>query len=139
MTAEPLVRFLEKLRAAWQAGTLVKLTLSQYRGPENGLRNGYARVVELKEGKRLSIIWRYATRDVTKNLTIDETAALLHEQLGGTWERAHLFTTTGDWQFQLDRAGLPKLRASRPAFAVTAPPEHDREKHHALAVGSSGW
>ena len=50
MTTPALARFFDKLEDGWQTGTLVKLTLSDYAGPEPGLRNGYGRVVELKDG-----------------------------------------------------------------------------------------
>src|SRR4051812_12639743 len=48
-TPDARARFLEKLEAGWRAGTFIKLTLSEYRGAEEGLRNGYGRAVELKE------------------------------------------------------------------------------------------
>ena len=76
----PAPAFSKKLEAAWGAETLVKLTLSQ---PEAGLLNVYGRVVELREGRRLSLVWRYTTRDVTKNLPLDEALATLGPLLGG--------------------------------------------------------
>ena len=139
MTDDARTRFLQKLAAAWHAQTLVKLTLSQPRGGDAGLRNVYGRAVELREGRRLSLVWRYATRDVTKNLPLEEALDLLGNALGGEWERAHLFTTTGDCQLRCDASGRGTLKASRPAFAVAPPPEHDREKVTSLAVAEAGW
>ncbi len=140
MTDDARARFLQKLEAAWRAETLVKLTLSQPgRGAEAGLRNVYGRVVELREGRRLSLVWRHATRDVTKNLPLEEAVATLGALLGAELERAHLFTTTGDWQLQCDSGGRGRLKASRPAFAVAPPPEHDQEKRQALVVEQAGW
>ena len=83
MTDDARSRFLQKLEEAWRAKTLVKITLSQPRGAEEGLRNLYGRVVELREGRRFSLVWRYATRDVTKNLALEEVLALLGVALGG--------------------------------------------------------
>jgi hypothetical protein len=139
MTDDTRTRFLQKIEAAWHDETLVKVTLSQPRGAEAGLRNIYGRVVELREGRRLSLLWRYTTRDVTKNLPIEEALALLGGALGNEWERAHLFTTTGDWQLHCapDRPGT--LKASRPAFAVLPAPEHDRAKATPIPVAESGW
>ncbi|MEI9898475.1 MAG: FtsX-like permease family protein [Chthoniobacter sp.] len=79
-------------------------------------------------GRRLSLVWRYATRDVTKNLPLEEALALLGRLLGGEWERAHLFTTTGDWQLRCEASGRGTLKASRPAFAVAPAPEHTTGK-----------
>jgi SAM-dependent methyltransferase len=139
MTDDARTCFLQKLEAAWRAQTLVKFTLSQPLGTEEGLRNMYGRVVKLREGRRLSLVWRYATRDVTKNLPIEEALTLLGKTLGGEFERAHLFTTTGDWQLRCDATGHGTLKASRPAFAVAPAPEHDREKVVPIAVTQAGW
>ncbi len=126
-------RFLEKLRASLGDGTFVKLTLSQPADRSTRQRNLYARVVELREGRRVSCVWRYATRDVTKNFTPEEAVVSIGEMLGRDFERAHLFTITGDWQWRI--GGV--LKASRAAFTQLPPPEHDREKRRALPAHSA--
>jgi SAM-dependent methyltransferase len=129
MSSDAVHRFLEKLRAALAAGTFVKLTLSEPGGAEPGLRNVYARCVEVQGEKRVSLVWRHARQDVTKNLPFAEVIATLGAMLGATFARAHLFTTTGDWRLDTVR-GICK--ASRPVFAVAPEPEHDRRKATAL-------
>ena len=137
MPDSPRSRFLAKLDASLRAGAFVKLTLSEYRGAETGLRNVYARAVELRDGAHVSLVWRYATRDVTKNVPLGEATATLGRLLGADFGRAHLFTTTGDWQLQCDAGGEGKLKASRPAFAVAPVPAHDQKKRAPLAVGDA--
>ena len=134
MPDAPRTRFLAKLDASLRAGAFVKLTLSEYRGAEKGLRNLYGRPVELRDGPQVSLVWRYATRDVTKNVPPGEVVAALGKLLGAEFGRAHLFTTTGDWQLQCDASGEGKVKASRPVFAVAPAPEHDQKKPAALAV-----
>ena len=134
MPDSPRTRFLAKLDASLRAGAFVKLTLSEYRGAETGLRNVYARTVGLRDGPHLSLVWRYATRDVTKNVPLGEAVPVLGKLLGAEFARAHLFTTTGDWQLQCDALGEGRLKASRPAFAVAPLPEHDQKKRAPLAV-----
>lgn len=124
----PLERFLEKIRASLVTNTFVKLTLSEPFGSET--RNVYARLVELREGRRMSLVWRQTRRDVTKNLELEEAVATIATLLGGEFARAHLFTMTGDWRLDVPR-GI--LKASRPAFAVAPEPEHDRRKVKAVA------
>ena len=125
-------RFLEKLHASLDDGAFVKLTLSQPASRSTQLRNLYARVVELREGRRVSCVWRYATRDVTKNFTAEEAVASIGEMLGRDFERAHLFTIAGDWQWRIGGT----LKASRAAFTQLPPPEHDREKPRAIPAQS---
>ncbi len=126
-------RFLEKLRASLDGGAFIKLTLSQPADRSTQLRNLYARVVELKEGRRVSCVWRYATRDVTKNFTPEEAVVRIGEMLGRDFERAHLFTVAGDWQWRIGGA----LKASRAAFTQLPAPEHDREKPRAISAQSA--
>jgi len=133
MAETALARFLEKLSTSLQASSFVKLTLSQPRAAEPGLRNVYARMVELREGVRVSLVHRYDTREVTTNLTPERALETLGDMLPGHFERAHLFTTTGDWQLRCDARGEGTLKASRPAFAVAPPPRHDRLKPQLIA------
>lgn len=129
-------RFLEKLRTSLESGNFVKLTLSQPASAAAQLRNLYARLVELREGRHVSCVWRYATRDVTKNFTPPEALATIGKMLGPEFERAHLFTTTGDWHLRCDAAGEGRLKAARPAFLQLPPPEHDREKTREISAQS---
>jgi SAM-dependent methyltransferase len=122
-------RFREKLRGALADQTFVKLTLSEPQGAEPGLRNVYARCVEVQGERRVSLVWRHARQDVTKNLPIGEAIETLGAMLGPTFSRAHLFTSTGDWRLDTVR---DTLKASRPVFAVVPETEHDRRKVKAL-------
>jgi SAM-dependent methyltransferase len=130
-------RFLEKLSASLSGGAFVKLTLSQPRERGADLRNLYARIVELREGRHVSLVWRYATRDVTKNLPFDEAVARVDELLAGEFERAHLFTIAGDWQLRCDASGDGSLKASRAALTQLPVPEHDRRKTQAVPAQSA--
>ena len=134
MPDSPRTRFLARLDSSLRAATFVKITLSQYRGAETGLRNVYGRRVVLRDGPHVSLVWRYAQRDVTRNLPPGEAVPMLGALLGTEFGRAHLFTTTGDWQLQCEAQGEGRLKASRPAFAVAPEPEHDQKKRAPLAV-----
>lgn len=126
---------LEKFRQSLEAGAFLKLTLSGYRGAEAGLRNLYARPVELREGHRLSFVWHYATRDVTKNFPPEEAATQFAQALESGFRHAHLFTLTGDWRW--DAGG--KLKASRPTFTQAPSPEHDRTKIRATPIAGAAY
>ncbi len=123
--------FLEKLRASLADRTFVKLTLSEPVGADVDLRNVYGRLVELKGGPQLSLVFHHAKRDVTKNFDPEAGAARVGELLAADFARGYLFTTTGDWQW---RAG--GLKASRPKFTVAPSPEHDRAKATPLEAAS---
>ena len=125
-------RFLEKLRASLVAESFVKLTLSRRRDAGD-LRNVYARIVELKAGRAISLTLRFARRDETRNITPDETPAQIGSMLADVFEEAHLFTTTGDWKLKAQPSGEGSLKAARPTFTAALSTAHDRPKERAVA------
>ena len=123
-------QFIEKLRLSLASEEFVKLTLSGYAGPEAGLRNVYGRLVLLREGLQLSLLWRYQTRDVTKNFPVPDGITQIAALLEGGFTHAHLFTGTGDWRWRSDGS----LKRSRPVFSGAPEPVHDRKKKRAAEV-----
>ncbi|MEI6712518.1 MAG: SAM-dependent methyltransferase [Verrucomicrobiota bacterium] len=128
--------FLLRLRNTWDAGTFVKLTLSDPDSAPEGLRNLKARPVELKEGRRLCILECFATREVTKNYPIAEGAELLATALASSWRRAHLFTTAGDFQFRRERSGKMSVRTLRSTFTQAPSFQHDKVHPEQAALAS---
>ncbi len=130
-------RFLTLLRTALADGTLVKLTLGKPRpgAPDPTLRNVFARPVTLKAGPQVSLVFRYTTRDVTKNTPPAEAAVLVAELLADAFLDAHLFTPlqTAQLEQNADPARPSRLRV---ITADSAPPipgaNHDRVKNHLL-------
>lgn len=138
--AQPRERFLGLLRAAVTGGTLAKLTLGKPGGTDPTLRNLFARPVQLRDGARVSLTWRHATREVTRNLPPTEAADLLAGLLGTEFLDAHLFTATGHHQFETNPGGRPRLRSLpvRPDLTTPTQGQHDRLKDHVLP-GSTPW
>jgi SAM-dependent methyltransferase len=97
------------------------------------------RPVTLKAGPHLSLLWRHATRDITKNLPPAEALAVLEPLIGGVFLDAHLFTPAQTAQFETRDNGNARLSvktaASAPAPAVET---HDRAKTHLIA-GDAPW
>ena len=136
----PRERFLHLLRAAMTEGTLAKLTLGKPSGVDPTLRNLFARPVQLRDGARVCLTWRHATREVTRNLPPTEAADLLDGLLGSEFLDAHLFTATAHHQFESNPGGRPRLRSmpARPDLVPSAPGQHDRTKDHVLP-GATPW
>jgi SAM-dependent methyltransferase len=128
-------RFLELLRSAVREQTLVKLTLGKHRGADATLRNGFIRPVTLKSGPHLAFVWRYDTRDVTRNLSPEEALPVIEALIGADFLDAHLFTATQNAQFESTPDGKSRLRTTQMASSAAAPHPradggHDRAKSH---------
>ncbi|HEY8932052.1 MAG TPA: methyltransferase, partial [Rariglobus sp.] len=132
-------KFIALLRASVRDGTLVKLTLGKHRGADATLHNLFVRPVTLKAGPHLSLLWRHATRDITKNHPPAEALALIEPLIGGDFLDAHLFTPAQNAQLETRGDGTARLSVKTAATApVPAPETHDREKSH-LISGDAPW
>jgi len=100
----------------------VKLTLAKPRARGDGPKNVYVRPVTLKGGGRLSFLYRYRTRDETKNYAPDEGARRLREMLGSEFLSGHLFTTAEDLRLDFNRKGESRLARHAPTFRRPPPP-----------------
>ena len=116
-------------------GRFVKLVLAKYKGGEVQLNQLAVRRVTLRDETCLSLLYRYQTRDITKNLTIAEGLQRIAELLGSDFRNAHLLTTTEDIQLAVSQRGQCTLRrsastsTSASAHAQAPAGQHDREKH----------
>jgi SAM-dependent methyltransferase len=133
----PAEQFFAALDESLAGGLFVKLTLARYRGGEPGLKNVYIRPVTLKDGGRLSFLYRYRTRDAVKNHTREEGARLVRGLLGAEFASGHLFTSAEDLRLEISRKGESRLVRGKPTFAAPAPQEHDRRKRRAIETGGN--
>lgn len=115
-------RFLDLLRAAVRDGSLTKLTLGKYRGAEPALQNLFVRPVTLKDGPHLTFVWRFATRDVTKNHPPTDALAHLEPLIGADFLDAHLFTATQHAQFESQPDGAARLKLTAVAAGTPSIP-----------------
>jgi hypothetical protein len=94
--------------------------------------------VVLKAGERLSLVWRYRTRDVTKNYDLDEAIALLGEGMAEQFRSARLATTGFDLTFERNGDKV-RLKREEVEDRVVAATSHDRAKNRLLAEADRPW
>ncbi len=131
---DPRDQFLGLLEKALQADTFVKLVLAKYKGAEPDLLRVIARRITVGGERRLSFVYRYKTRDVTKNVPVEEALPAIGEGLGSAFENAHLLTTAQDIQLAVSRKGKASLRIGRSAPVEAPSEEHDRDKQRLLTL-----
>jgi len=141
---DAVARFLHTLRSVLAAQQGFKLSLSRPEGGEPDLERLMVREIELRGERALSFLWRYKTRDVTKNHGLDAGLEALAALLGQPFQNAHLLTDSRELQLAYSRKGRPTLRVGKlkPAAAEPAGPEaagHDRSKQRHLAMERPVW
>ena len=140
--ADAAARFSRLVAAALAAGTFVKLLLTKPVGADDQLDRLLVREVQLRGERQLCFLWRYQTRDITKNHPLAEGLKLLDELLGTRFHNAHLLTQTAEVQLAYSRKGRPSLRMGKPSNVpaeLPGEPAHDKEKQRQLALDRPFW
>ena len=129
---DPITQFLTKLAASLADETFVRLVLT---GEEKAL----GRLVDLKGAPHLSVTFRHATKDVTKNIPVNEAVAWVEQQLAGKRCGALLGTTTRDWQLVIPARGKARLIAHKPDVTSAPTRSHDLPKQTLLDDSARDW
>jgi SAM-dependent methyltransferase len=130
---------MRQLEAAFAESAFIKLTLSKPTGEAGDLKNLYARPALISGKLLLSFIFRYATRDETKNFDWPQASALLRQHLGAIFLNADFAGTREELSLQFSRKRIPRLH-TRPA--QNAPPpllEHDTPKKRLIETKGNAW
>ncbi|MBW2940964.1 class I SAM-dependent methyltransferase [Zhongshania aquimaris] len=134
---EQIQYFLDQYQQAFTDNTLQRVVLSKYQGDEADLNRVTIRPVLLKNAVALSFLYEYQTRHVTKNLSLNESLALLTQELSTHYKNAHMVSDTKEIQLRFSKKGKALINEHRVIGAKTelAQPDlsqnlaHNREKH----------
>ncbi len=107
---------------------LIKLTLSSKIDKKSELKNVNVTMVQLKKGFFLNFVYRYNTKDVTKNYSFDEGVKFLQNELENNFYNAHLYSTTEDFFMQRNPAGKVILKKNAPSMQLPESFHHDNVK-----------
>ena len=138
-TTSPRAEFIQQLRSALADGSFVRLVLGKPRSGQM-LVKLTAELVATARGTRLQLHFRERQRDLTKPADAAKIVAAFEEHVGTALGSAHLYTTAGLWQFELNKKGEARLTRGRGlAPAAAAPVPHDRVKNRTIAPGDAPW
>lgn len=69
---DALASFFNKIEESIEKESFIKISLGNYKGSIEQLKNIYAKIVVIKREPKLSFTYRYQTRDITKNFDIKD-------------------------------------------------------------------
>jgi len=126
-------QFLNLLETGLAQNSFIKLVLAKYVGPEAELQRVIIKQVTVKDQPCLSFVYRYKTRDITKNFALDEAVATIAGLLPEAFKNAHLLTLTDEVQLEYSKKGKSSLFKGKSQQAREVPSaEHNREKNRFL-------
>ena len=126
--ANDVSKFIDAISKSLAADTFVKLTLGNYKGADEQLQKIIVRRIATKKGERLDFLFRYKTKDLSKNYAIADGVELIQQLIGADFFGAHFFTTKNDIALDISKKGKTRLTVSNATQKEKPPREHDREK-----------
>ena len=126
-------QFLNLLETGLAQNSFIKLVLAKYVGPDAELQRVIIKQVTVKDQPCLSFVYRYKTRDITKNFPLDEAVSGLAGLLPDAFKNAHLLTLTDEVQLEYSKKGKSSLFMGKSQQDREVPSAgHNREKHRFL-------
>jgi SAM-dependent methyltransferase len=131
--------FAREAAASLADGTFVRLAISSPVKVADAAGKILGRCIVLKGVPQLSLTFRHATKDVTKNIPARDSEAWLREQLGTHYRSALLGTTKADWQYISKADGQARLISHKATSTKTPARVHDQPKATLLDHSVNDW
>ncbi|UZE30547.1 class I SAM-dependent methyltransferase [Pseudomonas asplenii] len=128
-------QFIELLETSLAQNAFIKLVLAKYVGTEADLQRVIIKQLTVKDQACLSFVYRYKTRDITKNFSLAEGVATIGALLPTSFKNAHLLSLTDEVQLEYSKKGKSSLFKGKAQQAREVPSaEHNREKNRYLEL-----
>jgi hypothetical protein len=128
MDSGNFLKFIKQLSDSIENKSFAKLILSNKRNKKNDLNSVTARIVEIKKGVSLSFVYRYPTKDVTKNYLPEESISIIEKLLKEDFLQAELYTSNGDLFLNINKNNSAKLKEKSASVVELPSLDHDKNK-----------
>ena len=125
--------FTLSMQASLNDNTFVKLSLGNYKGREENLKNVYIKRILIRNEEKLSFTYRYKTRDIVKNYTLAEGISKVQDYMNKEFYVATLFTTGFDMSFENLFDKKFTIRKNAASIRTVPSADHDRNKNRLIS------
>ncbi|NVN94474.1 MAG: SAM-dependent methyltransferase [Bacteroidetes bacterium] len=134
MSIENSKKFIDLLNESLKVNTFVRLAMMNKRNKTSELNTITAKLIQIKDGVKLSVVYRYPTKDITKNYSIDDSLTIVEQLLNTDFLQADLFTLQADYFLAINKKNIVSIREK--ASSISNPPElaHDKEKNRMIPL-----
>jgi hypothetical protein len=134
------MEFISSLFESILNNSFKKLSLGNYKGSEEGLRNIYVKRILIKRIENLSFTYRYKTRDIVKNYLVEEGIKLIQESVENGFKIATLFTIEFDLIMETLNNQKVTIRKTNPSSKETIVSlDHDHAKKRLIESQGKGY
>jgi SAM-dependent methyltransferase len=134
------MEFKASLSESISDNSFIKISLGNYKGSEEGLRNIYVKRILIKRIENLSFTYRYKTRDIVKNYPIEEGIKLIQEGIENGFKVVTLFTTDFDLILEILNNQKVTIRKTNPSSKkIEISLEHNHAKKRLIESQGKGY
>ena len=122
-------QYIQAVQESISNNSFIKISLGNYKGLEQDLKNIYVKRILIKKEEKLSFTSRYKTRDIVKNYTISKGIALVETYLQEGFQVGMLFTV--EFKLVIEHLNNQKIVLRKTESLdkkVEISLEHDRSK-----------
>ena len=137
--SEHIAQFISALEVSLNVRNFVKISLGNYKGTEEDLKQILVRKVVIRREEKFAFTFRYKTRDVVKNYNSVEAINLIAEYLQIGFKIATLFTTANDLIFEELNNGKVVIREINASIKEVPGDNHDIAKERLIKPDSKSY
>ncbi|GGE53237.1 methyltransferase family protein [Pedobacter psychrotolerans] len=137
--SEHIAQFISALEVSLNERNFVKISLGNYKGTEEALKQILVRKVVIRREEKFAFTFRYKTRDVVKNFNSDEAINLIAEYMQNGFKIATLFTTANDLIFEELNNGKIVIREINASIKEVPADSHDKAKERLIKPDSKSY
>lgn len=124
--------FFEVITQSTNQNIFVKLSLGNYTGEVEALKQVFVKPVEIKRLAKLSFTYRYKTKDVVKNYEIEEGIELVKTFFNEGFNIATFFTVDDEFILERNKKGVVSLRNRALAERKEVISTHNKQKQRLI-------
>jgi len=132
--------YISALKLSLHENTFVKFSLGKYKGTTENLKNCYVKKIQIKHEDKLSVTYRYQTKDIVKNYSIEEGISLINDFLEhNDFRQSTLFTVEFNLAFEHQFNNNISIKKTQATQTQLLPLQHNVEKKRLIIAEGSTY
>ncbi|MES2514654.1 MAG: SAM-dependent methyltransferase [Bacteroidota bacterium] len=133
-------QFINSFSQALTSGHFIKLSLGNYKGNIEALKNCYVKRVQIKTDDKLSFTYRYQTKDIVKNYMMDEGVSMINNFIENSeFKHATLYTVEFDAIYEQLHTGKTIFKKLNPSIKELPSLEHNAQKNRLINADGKSY
>ncbi|MES2760848.1 MAG: SAM-dependent methyltransferase [Bacteroidota bacterium] len=134
------LQFIASFSETLANSSFIKLSLANYKGETEDLKNCYIKKVQIKTEDKLSFTYRYKTKDIVKNYTSEEGISLVKGFIDNAeFNHASLFSLEFDTVYEQLNNGKTTLKKNEPSIKALPSLDHNTQKNRLIAAEGKSY